>query len=121
MVIAGEHQRAVLGISDPVVLHLLGGQVVVVNADAVEVHGTLAAPNGDVRRGHLGEVVPVRVLHHAGHRTVDVTIDAPEAASLLHHETDPHMLLFLELHGDGALLGGEQAGLGGQGNASPAV
>ena len=120
-VISVQQQSAVLGVRDPVIFHLLGGQVIVVHPDAVEVHGTLAAANGDICRNDLGEVIVCRVLHHTAHHAIDIAVDSTEAGSFLHHKAHTDVFLFLELHGDGTLLRGEHTGLGSQGNATATV
>jgi len=74
-----QHQRAVLRIRDPVVLHLLGKQVVIINPDTVKVDGALAAADRDVRGHHLRKVIIRRVLNHTGHDTVDITVYASES------------------------------------------
>ena len=81
----------------------------------------MVAANCDVCRNDRREVIVSWVLHHAAHHTIDVAVDSAESRTFLNDKAHAHMLLLLELHGDGALLGSEHTHLGCEGDASSTI
>ena len=118
--VALQHIAAVLGVRDPVVQHLEAGQVVVIDANTVQVDRAVVGADGNAHGRSLGEVVVGRVLHDAAHDAVDVAIDQPVLHALLDHKGQTHVFVFLVLGENGGLLRRHGRQLGRQYNATPA-
>ena len=110
-----------LGVRDPVVQNLVPGQVVVIDADAVQVDGGIPGADGDIHRHNLGKVIIRRVLHHTGHDAAQVAVNQPIGGFLLHHESQAQMLVFLVPGGDFLLLRAQGCQLGRDGDAAIAA
>ena len=89
-------------------------QVVVINPDTVDIHGAVVGTDGDVHRGHLGEVVVDGVLDNAGDNAIDVAVDQAVLGAFLDDKGDADVLVLFELGTNHALLGGERNGLRGE-------
>ncbi len=119
--VAGEQLLDDLRVRDPVGQHLMPRQVIVVDADAVEVDGGVAAADRDADRNGLREVVIRRVLRHTGHDAVDIAVNEPVLSLLLNDKGQTNVLVFFVLCGDLRLLGLEDGLLGRQRKAAPAA
>ena len=97
------------------------GQVVVVDADAVEVNGRIVAADRDTDRVCLRKIVIGRILRHTGHDAVDIAIDEPVLSLLLNDEGQTNVLVFFVLRKDLRLLGLKNGLLGRQREAAPAA
>ena len=108
-----QHIVDALGVCDIVGEHLAAGKSVVVDTDAVDVDGAVVGTDAYAHRLDLAEVVVGGILYRAAHDAVDVGQDQAVVAPLLDDEGHANVLIFLELEGDGALLGRQGNGLGG--------
>ena len=105
--VAGEQRVDILRVGDHVVENLSPREVVVVDPDGVNIHGAVAAPDGNACRFPLRKIVSGGILHRAGHHAVDIAADQPVFRPLFHHEADADVFVFLELHGNFRLFGDE--------------
>ena len=88
----------------PVLYDLIASEVIVVQTDTVQVGGTLVRADADFHRVCLGEIIVLRVLHNTTQNAIDVDHQQMMLTLLSDNKCQMHLVIFLVLGIDFALL-----------------